>query len=254
MLDQQIMVSLEGADGAIDPLALADAIQALDKIVRSLVGESEAVLVLSDLRIGSAHLGVRTDTRRAKLLTEGLGAIRRGSVLPNGWNLDTLDGLVELQHVQSRRGVEDILIEIGNSIERIDRELVGLVESTLLLQTSGAGSVSLGSVRGTLYRYTNDSSRRTGALRDYRTGRAIEIRFPAHMAQTLKSLLDHEVEAWGELHRDKYDRITRLKLEGMEAIPGPHPHATLDEVAGILGRDWTAGMDPADWVRHQRDR
>lgn len=254
MSDQEITVSLEGTDGTIDPLALADAIQALDKIVRSLVGESEAVLVLSDLRIGSAHLGVRTDGHRAELLTEGLGALRNGVALPVGWNFDTLDGLVELQHVQSRRGVQDILIEIGNSIERIDRELVGLAESTLLLQTSGAGSVSLGSVRGTLYRYTNDSSRRTAALRDYRTGQAIEIRFRAHMAQTLKLLLDHEVEAWGELHRDKYDRIIRLKLEGMEAIPGPHPQATLDEVAGILGRDWTSGMDPADWVRHQRDQ
>ncbi|WP_152442258.1 hypothetical protein [Rhodococcus ruber] len=254
MTNQQITVSLEGTDGTIDPLALADAIQALDKIVRSLAGESEAVLVLSDLRIGSAHLGVRTDDRRAELLTEGLGALRRGAVLPTGWNLDTLDGLVELQHAQYRRGVEDILIAVGNSIERIDRELVGLAESTLMLEGSGAGSASLGSVRGTLYRYTNDSSRRTAALRDYRTGRAIEIRFPAHMAQTLKSLLDHEVEAWGELHRDKSDRIIRLKLEGMEAIAGPHPQATLDEVAGILGRDWTAGMDPADWVRHQRDQ
>ncbi|MER7078151.1 MULTISPECIES: hypothetical protein [Bacteria] len=29
---------------------------------------------------------------------------------------------------------------------------------------------------------------------------------------------------------------------------------SLDDIAGILGPDWTGGLDPVEWVRQQRDR
>lgn len=54
---------------------------------------------------------------------------------------------------------------------------------------------------------------------------------------------DHKVK----VRRDELDRERR------EALEGYAPKVTLDDVAGILGPDWTGGLDSVEWVRRQRD-
>lgn len=39
----------------------------------------------------------------------------------------------------------------------------------------------------------------------------------------------------------------------LDGAPVGPPPITLDEIAGVLGPDWTAGMDSVTWVRAQRD-
>ncbi len=248
MAKDEVLVKLQGKHGEIDPLAVADAITALDKIMRNIDGEGEPELTLSHLKIGSAQYGFKSDTRRVERLSAGIQLLGQAPLLPDGWNSASMAGLVELEKVTQRRGVRAIQVDIDGAVCAIDEIIAD--NASLGLEDV---SVSLGSVRGQLFRYANDVSRRSAGLRDRNTGKAVDLRFPERLAQEVKANLDQQVTAWGEVYRSQDGTIAKIKLEGIEAVPGSQEQLTLDEVAGILGRDWTGGLDPVDWVRHQRD-
>ncbi|MDJ0491447.1 hypothetical protein QNA24_34265 [Rhodococcus qingshengii] len=248
MAKDEVLVKLQGKHGEIDPLAVADAITALDKIMRNIDGEGEPELTLSNLKIGSAQYGVKTDSRRVERLSTGIQSLTYSAMMPDGWNSASMAGLVELEKVNQRRGVTAIQVDIDGAVCAIDEVIAD--NASLGLQYF---SVSLGSIRGQLFRYANDVSRRSAGLRDRNTGKAVDLKFPERLAQEIKAHLDQQVTAWGEVYRSQDGTIAKIKLEGIEAIPGSQEQLTLDEVAGILGRDWTGGLDPVDWVRHQRD-
>lgn len=70
----------------------------------------------------------------------------------------------------------------------------------------------------------------------------IRIVFPPHVDRR---------DAW-VLYRRAVTQAERelfpFEFESVSSEP-----VTLDDVQGILGKGWTDGMDPVDWIRSQRD-
>ncbi|OZF39934.1 hypothetical protein CH296_01110 [Rhodococcus sp. 14-2496-1d] len=249
MAADDVQITLNGQHGLIDPMAVADALSALDKIIRSFEGVEAPNLRLSDLHVSSAVMGVRADEGRVTTLHEGVEELRAGTgAIPPGWRSDSLRALIELEKVGAKAGVESVRMKIGDAVADIDRVLADNARALLEHSTK-----SLGAVRGVLYRYTNDSSRRSAGLREVNDQRAIALTFPARLAGDIKRLLDQEVEVWGVMHRDLEGELNKVDVEGLEAIPVVNAQIALDDVAGILGRDWTNGLGSVEWVRQQRE-
>lgn len=244
----KVEITLNGRHGSIDPLAVADALSALDKMLRSFKGIDAPLLRLSDLKIGSAVMGVRADEYRVTTLNDGVEELRAGTgVVPQGWGTDSLRALLDLEKVGGKAGVKGVRMQIGNAVADIDRALA--VNARALLDRSVK---SLGAVRGRLYRYTNVPNRRTAGLREVNEQVAVDLVFPNRLATEIKALLDHEVEVWGVMHRDVEGVLSKVEVEGLEAAPVANEQLALDDVAGILGRDWTGGLGSVEWVRQQR--
>ncbi|MGI8308406.1 hypothetical protein [Saccharopolyspora hattusasensis] len=247
MRQDEIQINLHGAHEAIDPRAVAEAIMAVDKILRGIASDSPASFSVSGLSVGSAHISVRGDHYRVATVNEGLTTLSASATIPAGWGIESVTGLVELEHVRLRRGVEGVGLRINEAITAIDGVLAEHAR-----QSIAPPPPSLGSVRGKLYRYNNDAKRSAG-LRDYRTGHVVDVHFPAHLTAEVRSALDHEVEVWGEVRRDVEDRVRSISIAGIEVFEESRVAVTLDDVAGILGPGWTGGLDPVEWVRRQRD-
>ncbi|MCQ4360621.1 hypothetical protein KQR54_05580 [Mycobacterium gordonae] len=244
--DGEITVDLEGE--ALDPRAIADAITQVENLVQSLSTGGTARLVLTDLRGGSAHISMSVTGASIDSLHDGLEVLRQSAVVPPGWRRDSLQAVANLGNVTTQRGVDSLILRIGEAISAIDRTLQQNAEKAL-----EPSSRSLGAVRGTLYRYTNDAprSRRSAGLRNVHTGDSIELRFSAEVAPLVREQLESEVEVWGEIGRDATGKIVHLVVEGIQAVATSHPTRAGDG-RGLLGQDWTGGVDPVDWVRSQR--
>jgi hypothetical protein len=244
--DGDITVDLEGE--ALDPRAVAEAITQVENLIQSLVPGGTATLTLTDLRGGSAHISMAVTGGSVDSLHEGLEVLRHSPVLPPGWQRDSLLAVASLGNVAGLRGVERISLRLDQAVSAIDKMLVGNAQSAL-----EPSSRSLGAVRGTLYRYTNDAprSRRTAGLRNVHTGDTVDLRFSLDLAPLVREHLESEVEVWGEIARDATGKIVHLTVEGMEAVPVAHPTRGSDG-RGLLGSDWTGGIDPVEWVRSQR--
>lgn len=248
-MSREVEITLAGLPGAIDPMAVADAISALDKMLASIQSDEPAVLRLSDLRTGSAIMGVRSDQQRIDTLLDGVDRLAiSDSAIPQGWATTTLRALLDLHKVSSRSGVDGVRVRIGDAVAAIDETLAS--NASALLDHS---VTSLGSVRGMLYRYSNDKRGRSAGLREVHSGQVVQLTFPARLANEVKGLLDHEINVWGVVHRDVSGDIQKIEIEGLEAEPVTNEQPTLDEVAGILGRDWTNGLGSVEWVRQQRE-
>lgn len=247
MRDDELTIELGGPHEGMDPRAVADAINAVDKILRNLRGGGPAAPALSDLSTGSARITIRGGSERVELLRSGLGALAESAAVPPGWSPESVVGLLNLHQAANRHGVESIGIAIDDSLDMIDEALVRHAKESI-----APSPPSLGSVRGVLYRYHNGGKRSAG-LRDSRTERSVEVGFPEHLTGDIRSALDHEVEIWGEVTRDRDDRIRSVEAVGLEVIAESRERVTLDDVAGILGPDWTEGMDPVEWVRRGRE-
>ncbi|ACY22628.1 hypothetical protein Gbro_3433 [Gordonia bronchialis DSM 43247] len=240
-----ITVDLEGE--ALDPRAVADAIEQIESLVASINDGDDARLILTNLRGGSAHISMVAADSPLDTLADGIEELRGGPVSPRGWTRDTLLATVGLAKVSARRGVESISLRIGDAVSAIDGVIQSNAEAALAPSSRG-----LGSVRGHLYRYTNDRGRRSAGLRRADTGEAIDLRFAAEDADQVRKHLEQQVEAWGEIARDATGHIAYVTVEGIEPVAGPHEPAPTSEGRGLLGSDWLGGADPAEWVRMMR--
>lgn len=240
-----IKVELEGSHGQIDPRAVAEAIVALDKVLRSLPQDEPTPLAISSLSIGSAKIGIRATERVAGVMRDGLRDLFHEAVVPRGWSVETVAGLLELDQVRKRAGVEGIWLRIDDALAPLDEQLALHARESI-----EPPAPSLGSVRGELYRY--NGHQHTAALRDYRTSRIVTVTFPTALAADVRGALDQEVEAWGRVTRNIHDQVESIVLEGLTSLETPESRVSLDDVIGMFGSDWTEGMDSVDWVRRQR--
>lgn len=246
MQDDEIQITLEGPPGTTDPRAVAEAITALDKLLRNIAGDEKALLQVSELSTGSAVVSVRCDRQRVELLRAGLDELASATTVPAGWNAESVSALIDLESVSKRAGVEAILLRANDVVRSIDRALADHAEASI-----APGPPALGSVRGKLYRY--NGLRQTAGVTSNQTGQVVQVRFPSHLTADVRSALDHEVELWGEVERNKNQRVHKILISGLEVVESSRAAVTLDEVAGILGPDWTEGLDAVDWVRRQRE-
>lgn len=244
--DSDITVDLEGE--ALDPRAVADAITQVENLVQSLAVGGTARLVLTDLHGGSAHISMAVTGTSVDSLRDGLEELRQSAAVPTGWRRDSLQAVANLGGVAGLRGVDSISLRLGDAVSAIDSALRDNAQAAL-----EPSSRSLGAVRGTLYRYTNDAprSRRTAGLRNVHTGDTIDLRFSAEIAPLIREHLESEVEVWGEVARDATDKIVHVTVEGIEPV-APVEATRASDGRGLLGRGWTDGLDPVDWVRSQR--
>ncbi|MBC6446963.1 hypothetical protein [Actinokineospora xionganensis] len=247
-MTNEIRIELDGPHGGIDPRAVADTILAVEKILRHISGVNPAELNLTELKIGSAVIAVRVDQARAEAFHDGVDFLANGDGIPRCWSAEAVAGLIDLERVATRRGVKAIRLRIGKSIHMIDGAIAQHAKNSIMPLP-----VSLGSVRGTLYRYNNSPSKRSAGIKDYRTGASVEVTFPHRLQSDIRAALDYEVEIWGRVHRDADDQVTTVNAEGIEVIESSRAAVTLDDVAGILGTTWTDGLDAVEWVRRQRD-
>lgn len=249
--DTGITVDLGGE--ALDPQAIADAIEQVTALVSSVRGAENARMTLTDLRGGSAHITMAVAGSPIDLVHDGIEELRVAPVLPQAWGRATLKAVVGLAKVSRLRGVEDVSLRIGEAVSVIDAAISENAEKALT-----PSSRSLGSVRGHLYRYTNDTGRsrhrRSAALRRAGTDQSIELKFAPEDAGEIRALLDREVEVWGEVTRDATGEIAHLSVEGVEAVGDSAAVMTVGDGRGLLGEDWLGGVDPAEWVREYRDR
>ncbi|MGC5245562.1 hypothetical protein ACPXB3_01315 [Gordonia sp. DT219] len=248
--DGKITVHLEGR--ALAPQAVADAIVRVESLLNS-IGEGEnPLLTLTELRGGSAHITMAVRDGAIDELSSGLDELRQHPVLPHGWSRPSLQALVGLAKVSEVRGVEEIRLDIDDTVAAIDDEIRLNAEAALT-----PSSVSLGAVRGVIYRYINDTTkkghhRREAGLRRTDTAEAIVLRFTADDAAKVRNHLEAEVEVWGVVARDMTGQIDHLDVEGIEPVE-PDDEAPPNNGRGLLGSDWTGGIDPVEWVRMQRD-
>lgn len=241
--DDDITVDLEGE--GIDPRAVADAILAVERLVKSL--DIEPHLTLTDLSTGSAHVSMSAGGQSLEVLSAGLAQLGEAAELPDGWVRDTVLAVLGMGKVKKLRGVDSLKLRIGEYIANIDSTLQANAESVLEPK-----SRTLGSVRGVLYRYNNDKNNRSAGLRNLNDGEAVTLHFNTDTAPLIKENLDSEVEVWGEIARDVTDKIIQIAVEGIEPIPATEPTRPGDG-RGLLGEGWTKGIDPVEWVRMQRD-
>ncbi|WJR35274.1 hypothetical protein P3F83_07850 [Mycobacteroides immunogenum] len=241
--DDDITVDLEGE--GIDPRAVADAILAVERLVKSL--DIEPHLTLTDLSTGSAHVSMSAGGQSLEALSGGLAQLGGAAELPDGWVRDTVLAVLGMGKVTKLRGVDSMDVRIGTAIAHIDAAMQANAESVLEPK-----SRTLGSVRGVLYRYINDKNNRSAGLRNLNDGEVVTLHFDTDTAPLIKENLDTEVEVWGEIARDVTDRIIHVMVEGIEPIPVSEP-ARASNGRGLLGEDWTNGIDPVEWVRMQRD-
>lgn len=244
--DDDITVDLEGK--ALDPRAVADAITQVENLVTSLDADNQATLTLTAIRGGSAHITMAVVGTSLDTLANGLEALRTDPVLPSGWARDSLLAVSGLGKVTNIRGVDTISLRIANTVSMIDSALQRNAEKAL-----EPSSRSLGSIRGNLYRYTNDiaKNRRSAGLRNVATRESVELRFSAEVAPTVREHLEKEVEVWGEVARDSTGKIVYITIDGITPIEYT-PTTTASDGRGLLGSDWTGGIDPVEWVRTQR--
>lgn len=248
MSTEEVQLNLDGPHGAIDPKALADAINALDKIVRNIEVGVPAEPTVAGLSIGSAQVSIHVDRQRVEALSNGLALLAFSSVIPESWNRASVQGLVDLEHVENRRGVEGIQLCVDRMVTKIDAKLAAHARESI-----APPAPSLGSVRGTLFRYNGAPQRRDAGLRDRVTGRVVEVHFSKERAADIRGALELDVEIWGEVRRDLHDRVESVNVVGIEILDSSRERVTLDDVAGILGSGWTDGLDTAEWVSRQRD-
>jgi hypothetical protein len=242
-----ITVDLEGT--ALDPGAVSAAIEQVQTLVTSLTGAEAVQLTLTDLRGGSAHISMSVAGTSLDDISGGIDELRRGPTLPNGWTRPSLVAVVGLAKLTSRRGVDSISLRIGDAVASIDAAIQANAEKAL-----APSSESLGAMRGVLYRYSNDprSKKRSAGLRRAETGDIIELRFTLDNAARVREHLEREVEVWGEIARDATGGIAHLAVEGIESVEPVGGAMTAADGRGLLGSDWTSGVDPADWVRTMR--
>lgn len=242
------MIDLEGT--GLDPGAVADAIEHVQRLVGSLVGVDDVQLTLTDLRGGSAHISLAVVGSPVDDISCGIDELRNGPALPRRWTRKTLSAVAHLSRLNERRGVESVRLQIGDVIAEIDAVLGGNAEKALSPVSS-----SLGSMRGVLFRYSNDprGSRRSAGLRRSDTGDSVDLRFSISDAAVVRECLEREVEVWGEITRDVTGGVHHLTVEGIESVSPPVGEMCVADGYGLLGKDWTAGTDPVDWVRMMRD-
>lgn len=248
---REIEMKLDGKIGEMDLRALSDAIAAVDRMLRSVLaedGESNAVFV-SDLKVGSACIMARADDQRVAVISDGLKSLRVNPRLPEGWNDVTLSTLRDLGAASKRQGVEGVLLgAVNENLQSID---AALLENAKLAQSMYPES--LGSVSGRLFRYSGRNAPEA-SLEEVQTGKSVKLRLTEFQSQEILDHMHDDVVVWGRLRRDPWsNRVIEVRVRGISPYKPPAVEDTPQNAKGILGKDWTDGLDAVEWVRRQRD-
>ena len=242
-----IELTLNGDIGKIDARGLSDALNALIRMVQSVAepGEDTPIL-LSDLRVGSAKTAVLTRDEHVDTLLTGLTHLQHENTLPSGWNDTTLEAVSSINKASAREGISSASLMIDDLLIEIDAYLAENARTAVTTHLQ-----SLGSVSGRLFRYSSRSTPEA-SLESDSDGRSVKLKLSNNLAPEVRSLLDRHVRVWGVLSRSAADnRVVEVRVRGIaiEDAKPPLPRP-IHEGRGILGRDWTGGLDSVSWVNN----
>lgn len=208
---ESLTLTVEG--NSLDPLALADSIISISRMINSLTRGSKPNLEIGELRTGSAILGVRGPEREITILNSGLESLKDSGEIPDGWTTYTLDSLIKFRGTLRRHGVTGVKVSVGDSVSVLDESLMQNAE-----KAKDNLPLSLGSISGRLYRYSNPSNGpATASIEDRRTKQAISVEIPADEAGAAAKLIEKDVKIWGIITREPIThRISSIRLRGIE--------------------------------------
>lgn len=257
--DDQLQLRLLGPAGHMDARALQQALGALLDLMHDAAASQSPqdlpTFVISDLRTSSALVAVRPSgiVEREALdglehLTRGVSALEQGVGVPDAWTEDMVRNIITIGSVTKMAGVEGAELSWhGHPPVRLDTNVLLHAEASL-----SEKRISLGSVRGRLHRWFDHRSKHEVGLIDEGTGRAVTITVPPHLVDRTLQALNRTVLAWGEIRRNTQGDKLRLAMEDFEVVDD-RPSPRTEDMAGILGKDWTGGASSVEWVRAQRD-
>lgn len=258
MASDEIGVVISGVVGEMDARALERGLSKLLDLLgdpRAGAPEPGSVWVLSELSQGSVHVGVRPggivhqEVRdRIATVSTGVTALRGATGVPDGWDEPTLQELIRLGELKALQGVTAVAIKLGNE-PPIDLNESGILRNAR--ESLSERSVSLGSVQGVLDRWISRGGRREAGLRDRSTERAVTVYFSDSLRGQVLALLDTDVVVWGEIRRNGSGQKLSVRASGIESRDRGLPEPTRN-IVGVLGEDWTAGLDGVEWAREQR--
>lgn len=244
---ESLTLTVEGS--SLDPLALADSIVSISRMINSLTHGSNPQLEIGELRTGSAILGVKGPEREITILNSGLESLKYAAEIPDGWTTNTLDSLIKFRGALRRRGVTGIKVNVGDSMSALDENLMLNAE-----KAKDNLPLSLGSIRGRLYRYSNPSKGpATASIEDLRTKHAISVEIPAEDADAAAKLIEKDVRVWGIVTREPIThRISSIRMRGIERS-GRTGRRALSDYRGSIEIASDDRFDSAEAVRKLRE-
>lgn len=251
MEQNEVRLKILGAPNSIDVRALH---RSLGGLIDLLHGATESHWLISDLKVSSALVEVRPDEDLDwhavfAEITDGLRHLETTSSTPADWGDSMLEAVVQAGGLSKFAGVEGVELTVGAGEPiRLDGEVVANASRALK-----APNKSLGSVAGKIDRYLSRSGKKNFGLVDESTGKSVKVSFSAQMEARVLEAIGKQVLAWGELRRDHSGRKVSLSLEDFEIVQTTQRPVSVDELAGLLGAEWTNGLSSVEWVRKQRD-
>jgi hypothetical protein len=254
----ELGLRLQGDLRAMDAEALIVALRAILQLLGippADDGHARPIWALSTLREGSAIVAVRPGgvvtqeaTDRMRVIIRGIEQLDRRAGEPEGWQPADLEHLLSLSRVLGMTGVAGVQLTMDGGRRRVD--LAGGILDHARASLS-EGSPSIGSVRGHLDTYSGRGSRPTVGLRDEVTGRAVRIRFPDYLRESMLAALERDVVIWGEVRRNAQGHKTSVVAEGIQVIERGIPEPT-EHMVGMFGPEWTDGQDAVEFTHRQR--
>lgn len=245
--DSTLRLNVGGLPGEIDLKALEKSIGAISRLIAA-VGGKDTRQCVKELKTSSAIVDVLTEQEAAELISAGLNSLADSSERPEKFNRPALTAINDLYKATQMPGVTKISFgDIHNPIN-IGPEVHRNVTSAL-----EAERVSLGSVKGTLYKFNGRNGNLKAGIEHHRTGSTVELELQEAHVSTVLDLMQSEVLVRGVLYRDPITNIvTRVKVKDVEKVKPKKLPRPAHEVQGILGTDWLDGLDPVEIVRRER--
>lgn len=245
--ESTLRLKIDGQPGEIDLKALEKSIGAILKLI-SAVGGKDVAQRVKELSTSSAVIDIVTEEGTANLISTGVSSLATSDARPAQFNRSTLDAINELYKVTTMLGVAGVSFgEVSNPI------IIGPEVARHATEAISKVRESLGSVKGTLYRFNGRKGNLTAGIEDSRTGRTVELELEESHVKTVLQLMQSEVLVRGKIQRDPLtNQAVSIKVRDVKKIDSIKIQRPAREVQGILGTEWLDGMSPVEIVRRER--
>lgn len=187
--------------------------------------------------------------RESMQLRAGLQSFSERAVIPHDWS-DTKARLLRKAgaHMNASAGITGLTLIVDESPAiHITPVMLDNAIAAVRIRTE-----SYGSARGKLDIVNLRGRRPKINLLDESTGDDVRCVVPNDLVDHVTSHIGRIVEVEGLLHRDSEGRKVSIDVTDMQLVERPLP-VPVSQLVGILGPDWTGGLDSVEWVRRQRD-
>lgn len=248
----EITVEVEGDANRIDARTLLDVARSMLDLLES-VGERPnygSVWVPTGLVVGSLCLDLVCSEPDAADVVDtvmnGISSLDHSVVLPDGFRDRDLRSLVDMARTAHKGGGNGVKVVAGDTKREITDRVAQNAEAARSIKVQSWGSVS-----GVLDRLILRNNRNEVGLIDDVTKRAVTVRFPERLRDRVVGSMAKRVVGVGRLTRDLSGEKLTLELYELE-LDEKQPPEPISQLVGVLGDDWTGGLDAVEFVRGNR--